>query len=143
MEEAPAMNTQQTSAEQPTDAALPAAETAAETPAPIAAPPGVPMKAPPPSLLAKEEPKEQAPTPEIGQLITLTDNLQVVRFTNGTIHLKQTGKDPEAITPSMFDALLQSIRTQANAPAPSGHVRFHWLSQYQQRQRTGYRQRPR
>ena len=58
MEEAPAMDTQQTAAEQPADAALPAAETAAETSAPIAAPPGVPKNAPPPSLLTKEEPKE-------------------------------------------------------------------------------------
>ncbi|OLQ13121.1 hypothetical protein AK812_SmicGene2936 [Symbiodinium microadriaticum] len=128
MEEAPAMNAQQTSAEQPTEAALPAAETAAETPSPIAAPPGVPMKAPPPSLLAKEEPKEPAPTPEIGQLITLTDDLQVVRFTNGTIHLKRAGKEPEAITPSMFDALLQSIRTQANASAPSAMSGFTGLA---------------
>ena len=89
MEEAPAMNAQQTSAEQPTEAALPAAETAAETPSPIAAPPGVPMKAPPPSLLAKEEPKEPAPTPEIGQLITLDR-----RFTSGTIY--QWYDSPEA-----------------------------------------------
>ncbi|OLQ01198.1 Cleavage and polyadenylation specificity factor subunit 1 [Symbiodinium microadriaticum] len=128
MEEAPAMEAQQTSAEQPTEAALPAAETATETPSPIAAPPGVPMKAPPPSLLAKEEPKEPAPTPEIGQLITLTDDLQVVRFTNGTIHLKRAGKEPEAITPSMFDALLQSIRTQANASAPSAMSGFTGLA---------------
>ncbi|OLP96493.1 hypothetical protein AK812_SmicGene21261 [Symbiodinium microadriaticum] len=122
------MEAQQTSAEQPTEAALPAAETATETPSPIAAPPGVPMKAPPPSLLAKEEPKEPAPTPEIGQLITLTDDLQVVRFTNGTIHLKRAGKEPEAITPSMFDALLQSIRTQANASAPSAMSGFTGLA---------------
>ena len=128
MEEAPAMDTQQTAAEQPADAALPAAETAAETPAPIAAPPGVPMKAPPPSLLAKEEPKEHAPAPEIGQLITLSEDLQVVRFTNGTIHLKQKGKDPEAITPSMFEALIQSIRSQANAPAPSAMSGFTGLA---------------
>ena len=117
MENAPAMETQTAATEQPANAALPAAEMA-EAPAPIAAPPGVPMKAPP-SLLTKEEPKENAPAPEIGQLITLSEDLQVVRFTNGTIHLKQKGKDPEAITPSMFEALIQSIRTQANAPAPS------------------------
>ncbi|OLP86705.1 hypothetical protein AK812_SmicGene32173 [Symbiodinium microadriaticum] len=91
MEEAPAMDTQQTAAEQPADAALPTAETPTETPTPIAAPPGVPMKAPPPSLLAKEEPKETAPAAEIGQLITLTEDLQVVRFTNGTIHLRRAG----------------------------------------------------
>ena len=105
------MDTQQTAAEQPADAALPTAETPTEAPTPIAAPPGVPMKAPPPSLLAKEEPKENAPAAEIGQLITLTEDLQVVRFTNGAIHLKRAGKEPEAITPSMFDALVQSIRS--------------------------------
>ena len=122
------METQPAAIEQPADAALPAAETAAEAPAPIAAPPGVPMKAPPPSLLTKEEPKENAPAPEIGQLITLSEDLQVVRFTNGTIHLKQKGKDPEAITPSMFEALIQSIRTQANAPAPSAMSGFTGLA---------------
>ena len=94
MENVPAMEVQTASTEQPADAALPAAETAAETPAPIAAPPGVPMKAPPPSLLTKEEAKENAPAPEIGQLITLSGDLEVVRFTNGTMHLKQKGKDP-------------------------------------------------
>ena len=128
MEEAPAMDTQQTAAEQPADAALPTAETPTEAPTPIAAPPGVPMKAPPPSLLAKEEPKENAPATEIGQLITLTEDLQVVRFTNGTIHLKRAGKEPEAITPSMFDALVQSIRSQANAPAPSAMSGFTGLA---------------
>ena len=81
------MDTQPAATEQPAEAALPAAEAAEEAPAPIAAPPGVPMKAPPPSLLAKEEPKETAP--EIGQLITLSEDLQVVRFTTGIIHLKQ------------------------------------------------------
>ena len=116
------MDTQPAATEQPAEAALPATEAAEEAPAPIAAPPGVPMKAPPPSLLAKEEPKETAP--EIGQLITLSEDLQVVRFTNGIIHLKQKGKDPETITPSMFEALIQSIRTQANAPAPSAMSGF-------------------
>ncbi|OLP84664.1 hypothetical protein AK812_SmicGene34443 [Symbiodinium microadriaticum] len=105
--------------EQPADAALPAAETTAATPSPIAAPPGVPMKAPPATLLAKEEAKENAPAPEIGQLITLSEDLQVVRFTNGTIHLKSKGKAPEVITSSMFDALVQSMRAQASMPAPS------------------------
>ena len=78
MESAAAMETQPAAAEQPAEAALPAAETANEAPAPIAAPPGVPMKAPPPSLLTKEEPKETTPAPEIGQLITLSEDLQVV-----------------------------------------------------------------
>ncbi|OLQ08768.1 hypothetical protein AK812_SmicGene7689 [Symbiodinium microadriaticum] len=128
MESAPAMETQPAAAEQPAEAALPAAETANEAPAPIAAPPGVPMKAPPPSLLAKEEPKETTPAPEIGQLITLSEDLQVVRFTNGIIHLKQKGKDPEVITPSMFEALVQSIRAQANAPAPSAMSGFTGLA---------------
>ena len=50
------------------------------------------MKAPPPALLTKEEPKEAAP--EIGQLITLSEDLQVVRFTNGIIHLKAQGQRP-------------------------------------------------
>ena len=78
------------------------------------------MKAPPPALLTKEEPKDSSQ--EISQLITvitLSEDSQVVRFTNGTIHLIQKGKDPETISTTMFDALPQTIRTQANAPAPS------------------------
>ena len=128
MENAPAMEAQPAEAEQPAESSMPAADAANEAPAPIAAPPGVPMKAPPPSLLTKEEPKEPAPAPEIGQLITLSEDLQVVRFTNGTIHLKHKGKDPETITPSMFEALTQSIRTQANAPAPSAMSGFTGLA---------------
>ena len=131
MENAQAMDTQPAASEQLTEAALPAEEAAEEAPAPIAAPPGVPVKAPPPALLTKEEPKEAAP--EIGQLITLSEDLQVVRFTNGIIHLKHKGNDPETITPSMFEALVQSIRTQANAPAPFCNVRVYWLSQHQPR----------
>ena len=119
MEHEPAMEAPTAPPEQPADAALPAAETTAATPSPIAAPPGVPMKAPPATLLAKEEAKENAPAPEIGQLITLSEDLQVVRFTNGTIHLKSKGKAPEVITSSMFDALVQSMRAQASMPAPS------------------------
>ena len=84
------------------------------------------MKAPPPALLTKEEPKDAAP--EISQLITLSEDSQVVRFTNGIIHFKQKGKDPETITPSMFEALVQTIRTQANAPAPSAMSGFTGLA---------------
>ena len=82
------MEEQMASTEPLADAALPAAETAAETPTPIAAPPGVPMEAPPPSLLAKEEAKETAPAPEIGQLYFER------RFTSGTIY--QWYDSPEA-----------------------------------------------
>ena len=91
------MDTQPAASEQLTEAALPAEAAAEEAPTPIAAPPGVPVKAPPPALLTKEEPKEAAP--EISQLITLSEDSQVVRFTKGIIHLKQKGKDPETITP--------------------------------------------
>ena len=99
MENEPAMEVQTAPPEQPADAALPAAETTAATPSPIAAPPGVPMKAPPATLLAKEEAKENAPAPEIGQLITLSEDLQVVRFTNGTIHLKSKEKNQKLSLP--------------------------------------------
>ena len=122
------MEAQPAETEQPAESSAPAADAANAAPAPIAAPPGVPMKAPPPSLLTKEEPKEPAPTPEIGQLITLSDDLQVVRFTNGTIHLKHKGKDPETITPGMFEALTHSIRAQANVPAPSAMSGFTGLA---------------
>ncbi|CAE7464214.1 unnamed protein product, partial [Symbiodinium sp. KB8] len=86
MENVPAMEEQMASTEPLADAALPAAETAAETPTPIAAPPGVPMEAPPPSLLAKEEAKETAPAPEIGQLYFER------RFTSGITGLASTNR---------------------------------------------------
>ena len=130
MEDAPAMEAPPAETEQPAESSAPAADaaTTAATAAPIAAPPGVPMKAPPPSLLTKEEPREPTPTQEIGQLITLSDDEQVVRFTNGTIHLKHKGKDPETITQSMFDALTESIRAQASVPAPSAMSGFTGLA---------------
>ncbi|OLP86464.1 hypothetical protein AK812_SmicGene32432 [Symbiodinium microadriaticum] len=126
MENAQAMDTQPAASEQLTEAALPAETAEEEPPTPIAAPPGVPVKAPPPTLLTKEEPKKAAP--EISQLITLSEDSQVVRFTNGIIHLKQKGRDPETITPSMFEALVQTIRTQANAPTPSAMSGFTGLA---------------
>ena len=88
MENVQAMDTQPAASEQLTEAALPAEKAAEEAPTPV--------KAPPPALLTKEKPKDAAP--EIGQLITLSEDLQVVRFTNGIIHRKQKGKDPSTMS---------------------------------------------
>ena len=99
---------------------------AAPTPT-VTPPPGVPVKAPPPALqVTKDEPKDSSP--EISQLITLSEDSQVVRFTNGIIHLRQTGKEPETISSAMFEALLQTIRAQASAPAPSAMSVFTGLA---------------
>ena len=119
-----AMDSQPDASGQPTADAPPAEA----TPTPmVTPPPGVPVKAPPPALqVTKDEPKDSSP--EISQLITLSEDSQVVKFTNGIIHLRQTGKEPETISPAMFEALLQTIRTQASAPAPSAMSGFTGLA---------------
>ena len=119
-----AMDSQPEASGQPTADAPPAEA----TPTPmVTPPPGVPVKAPPPALqVTKDEPKDSSP--EISQLITLSEDSQVVKFTNGIIHLRQTGKEPETISSAMFEALLQTIRTQASAPAPSAMSGFTGLA---------------
>ena len=119
-----AMDAQPEASGQPTADAPPAEVAPTQV---VAPPPGVPVKAPPPALqVTKDEPKDSFP--EISQLITLSEDSQVVRFTNGIIHLRQTGKEPETISSAMFEALLQTIRTQASAPAPSAMSGFTGLA---------------
>ena len=121
-----AMASQPEASGQPT-ADEPPAEAAAPTPM-VTVPPGVPVKAPPPALQVtnKDEPKDSSP--EISQLNTLSEDSPVVKFTNGIIHLRQTGKEPETISSAMFEALLQTIRAQASAPAPSAMSGFTGLA---------------
>ena len=83
---------------------------------------------PPAITPCQEEPKENAPAPEIGQLITLTEDLQVVRFTNGTIHLKRAERNRKLSPPLCSRLWVQSIRSQANAPAPSAMSGFTGLA---------------
>ncbi|CAE7209868.1 eglA [Symbiodinium sp. CCMP2592] len=106
--------------------AQPVAPATAETPIPpqtapaqtVMPAPGIPVKSPPPELVKQEPPD----APGISRIINLTPDSQVVRFTNGIIHLRQAGKEPETISSTLYDALVSNLQAQLQ-PATSRGLR--------------------